>query len=64
MAVWWLSTERMTGQVEIDAAGRIVGGAPIFRRFRGQPMIKLIKWLEKQGGLQKQRLDKDPHKSW
>jgi hypothetical protein len=34
---WWLSTERMTVCVDLDANGIIVAAPPIVRKFIGQP---------------------------
>ena len=47
---YWLSTERMTiiATVQND---RITGGSPVIVKFIGQPFVRLINWLEKQGGL-------------
>jgi hypothetical protein len=46
----------MTGGIELDENNVIVGGAPIFRRFFGQPAKNLGNWLRKHGDVEFQRL--------
>ncbi len=52
----WLSTERMTICVDVDAAGIIVVAAPIVRKFLGQPATNLGRWLRRQPGFRCQKL--------
>ena len=47
----WLSSERMTICVSIDAAGIIVSAPAIVKRFKGQHIDRLRSWMSKQGGL-------------
>ena len=53
---WWLSTERMTICVDVDAAGIIVAAPPIARMFIGQPAKNLGDWLRRQPGFRCQKL--------
>lgn len=53
---WWLSTERMTICVDVDAAGIIVAAPPIARKFIGQPATNLGNWLRRQPGFRCQKL--------
>ena len=51
MKTYWLSSNKMTVIVDIDDDGIIVYGSPIVRKFRGQPLVNLVNWLDRQGGL-------------
>jgi len=51
MMSYWLSSNKMTVIVDIDDDGIIVYGSPIVRKFLGQPLLNLIGWMERQGGL-------------
>ena len=53
---WWLSTERMTVCVDVDAAGIIVAAPPIARKFIGQPSTNLGRWLRRQPGFRCRKL--------
>lgn len=53
---WWLSTERMTICVDVDANGIIVAAPPIARKFIGQPSANLGNWLRRQPGFRCQKL--------
>ena len=46
---WWLSSETMTVQVD-EENDVVVDAAPIVRKFIGQPMINLVRWMKRQGG--------------
>jgi hypothetical protein len=46
---YWLSNSRMTVRVTVDALSKIVSAAPIVRRFVGQPLSNLTRWMNKQG---------------
>ena len=43
---WWVSSTIMTCLVVTDERQRIIGGAPIIRRFIGQGLPRLVAWLE------------------
>lgn len=43
--VWQLSNKRMTVKVSTDAAGKIRTAAPIVRRFVGQALDNLKRWM-------------------
>lgn len=45
---YWLSTKRMTVTVGVDPDGIIFAAAPIVRKFIGQPLTNLERWLDKQ----------------
>jgi hypothetical protein len=53
---WWLSTERMTVCVDVDARGIIVAAPPIARKFIGQPSANLGNWLRRQSGFRYEKL--------
>lgn len=53
---WWLSTEKVTICVDVDARGIIVAAPPIARKFIGQPSANLGAWLRRQPGFRCQRL--------
>ena len=56
MSKFWISTPRVTGEIETqtdqDTGCRdvIVAAPPVWRRFIGQPSINLILWLERFWG--------------
>jgi hypothetical protein len=52
----WVSCTRFTVLVETDERGVIVGGAPIVRRFIGQPLHALLKWARYLGGFRHELL--------
>lgn len=56
LAWWWLSSLRMTVGVGIDARDIVRDGAPIVRRFIGQPSRNLGAWMRRQGGFRAVRL--------
>jgi len=49
MTVWWLSSPRMTVTVKTDKWTEIVDAAPIVRKFVGQHLNDLVRWMKKQG---------------
>jgi len=53
---YWISSNRITILVEFNPDGTIRDAPPIARKFIGQPLENLIKWMAKQGGLQVERL--------
>ena len=52
----WLSSKKMTIFADVDADHMIIDTAPIARKFIKQPVINLVRWMEKQGGLRIERL--------
>src|ERR1044072_5573063 len=55
---WYCSTERMTFLVAVED-GVIVDGAPIVRKFIGQPAKNLGDWLRQQGAPTFRRISDD-----
>jgi hypothetical protein len=53
---YWLSSEKMT-VIAICKNGIIVQGSPIIRKFKGQRLVGLINWLEKQGDLRVEKIE-------
>jgi hypothetical protein len=53
---YWISCNRFTIQVETDAREVIVWAAPIAHKFRGQPLLNLLNWARKFGGLYFEKL--------
>lgn len=53
---WWFSSSRMTFDVLVHG-GVIIDAAPIARKFVGQPVTNLERWMRRQGGLRIERLD-------
>ncbi len=47
-AVWWLNTTYACGGV-IVRSGNIVDACPIYRRWVGQPLTKLVNALKRKG---------------
>ena len=56
MTWWYVSSPVLTCAVEVDD-GKIVGGAPIIRRFIGQPATNLGDWLRSHGDVTFERLE-------
>lgn len=54
--IYWLSTIKMTGFAETNNS-IIVDTSPIFKRFKGQPIHNLRKWLQKQKGYKEANLE-------
>ena len=50
MEHWWCSSPRMTVAVELDESDRIIDGPPVVRRFIGQPMAHLVRWMRTRHG--------------
>ena len=44
MKCYWVSSNKMTVCVDVDG-GVIVKAAPIVRKFIGQPLANLVRWL-------------------
>ncbi len=53
---WWFSSERMTVWVR-EEYGIIKDTAPIARKFIGQPLGNLERWMARQDNFQKCPLD-------
>jgi hypothetical protein len=53
---YWLSSNRMTVGVEVDEDDIIEDTPPIVRKFRGQPLANLARWMGWQGGFRMQKL--------
>lgn len=47
--VYQLDNHRMTVKISTDEDERIVDAAPIVRRFIGQPLENLIRWMSRIG---------------
>jgi len=47
---YWLSCVKFTIQADTDQEDRIVYAAPIARRFLGQSLVNLIRWMRTLGG--------------
>lgn len=47
--IYWLSTTKMTVGVEVSN-GIITQAAPIVRKFVGQPIDNLRRWMKRQPG--------------
>jgi len=58
MSWWYVSSPSMTCAVEVED-GIIVGGAPIVRKFIGQPAKNLGDWLRSQGEVEFKRIETD-----
>lgn len=46
---WWFSSDKMTVSVSVEN-GIIVATAPITRKFIGQPLDNLVRWMRSLGG--------------
>ena len=52
----WLSSKKMTVLVDVQD-GLITEAAPVTRKFIGQPLQNLIRWMRKQGGFRMEEYD-------
>jgi len=59
LKAYWLSSNKMTVIVEVNHRGIIVKAAPIVRKFLGQPISNLIKWMKRQGGFKQELLGRE-----
>jgi len=50
----WLSTPDFTVRVECTPKGIINGGAPLVKRFAGQPFTNLLNWCSSKWGAEVQ----------
>lgn len=44
---WRLSNRKMTVRVETDSNRKIVDAAPVIRRFIGQHLNNLVRWMQR-----------------
>jgi len=58
MKCYWISSRRMTIQVEVDEHDRITQASPIAFKFLGQPLKNLENWMRRQGGFIKIKMEK------
>lgn len=59
---WWISSHKMTiGVTTVDNI--IIDAAPIVKKFIGQHLVKLLKWMQKQGDIKIEKLDKTNQES-
>ena len=56
MAWWWLSSRKMTVAVETDNGDVIRTTPPIVRKFQGQPLRNLTRWMQTHGSYRQQQL--------
>lgn len=56
MPSYWLSCKKFTVQVEVDDNGIITEGAPIVKKFVGQPIVNLTRWMNDLGGFRFNKL--------
>jgi len=54
---WYLSAGGITVAVRVLENGRVVQGPPIVRKFMGQPVDNLLRWMQKHGDVTSERLD-------
>lgn len=54
---YWLSSLRMTFDVKTDTNNIILDTAPIAKKFIGQPIKNLMRWMRKQRGFKCQILE-------
>lgn len=54
-----MSTERMTFWIEADKYGIIQVTPPIVRKFVGQPLDNLVRWMSKQPGFRMQNFGEE-----
>lgn len=46
----WVSCAKFTVRVDTDERGIVTGGAPLVRKFKGQPLKNLLAWARGFGG--------------
>ncbi len=59
MTDYWLSSEKMTVLVKTDENETIIDSPPIVKRFRGQAIRNLVRWMRTQGGFRAEVLNGD-----
>lgn len=53
---YWMSCDKFTIQIGVDGLNYIQFAPPIVRKFKGQPLDNLIRWMTKLGGFQQEEL--------
>lgn len=48
---YWLSCSKLTVCVDVNPRGLVMAGPRIVRKFLGQPLNNLKRWMEKLGSL-------------
>ena len=56
----WVSCSKMTGTVDIREDGIITRTSPIFKKFAGQPIDNLRKWMGKLGEYKEEDISEEP----
>lgn len=51
--IYWLSCSKMTVRVDVRD-GVIIDAAPVVRKFVGQPLENLTRWMWKLGGFKRE----------
>lgn len=57
MTYFCLSSYKITVLVGVDKKAIIVESPPIVKKFIGQPLINLGKWMKKQGGFRMGKIE-------
>lgn len=52
----YLSSRKMTVLVDVNSRDEIVSAPPIVRKFVGQSLDALVRWMKKQGGFVHEKL--------
>lgn len=58
MTVHWISCKAWTAHAVSDERGIVIEAAPIIGRFVGQPVLNLLAWAAKLGGLRHEEYEK------
>lgn len=61
MRLFVFSSHKLTVRVRVDEAGIVRGDAPVIRKFIGQPVLNLARWMYEQGGFWVRPLQVDAH---
>lgn len=56
LTTYRLSSLRMTLAVDVDEHSTIRAAAPVARKFVGQPLAHLVRWMRQQGGFEIQQI--------
>lgn len=56
LTTYRLSSKRMTVAVDVDEQSIIREAAPVVRRFLGQPLAHLVRWMQQQGEFEMQQV--------
>lgn len=49
IGTWRLSNHKMTVRVKTDANHKIIDAADIVRKFKGQHIERLVRWMQRMG---------------